>query len=159
MSKEKKKVWTAGLCLQKKKITIQINHVTLILLQLSLSRLPERFPLDTLNSDIILHNHSWVDLLFWGEITDGSQLLSRLCPPYSSRDSQAGTHTYPPPAISSPVGRLLFNPQTMCIFMPEEIIQQANLFRNLKGLSATIKSLVTLQFSITVITIETLRPF
>lgn len=71
MSKGKKKTsLDSRVMLTEKKVTIQITHVTLSLLQLSLSRLPESFPLDILHSilrpDVILQNYSQVDLPFLG---------------------------------------------------------------------------------------------
>lgn len=68
--REKKPSLDSRVMLTEKKVTIQISHVTLSPVQLSLSRLPESFPLDILHSilrpDVILQNCSQVDLPFLG---------------------------------------------------------------------------------------------
>lgn len=127
----------------KKKISTEITHVILILLHFSLSRVPERFPLDIWHSDVTLQNCSQVDLLFWDEIMDGSWVILRLYSSYWSMEvsGQPGRTlwTHPRPEIHSLDSNLLFSLKPV-IFMTKKIIQWENLFSNLEVVSATIKS-------------------
>lgn len=126
-----------------KKISTEITHVILILLHFSLSRVPERFPLDIWHSDVTLQNCSQVDLLFWDEIMDGPWVILRLYPSYWSMEvsGQPGRTlwTHPRPEIHSLDSNLLFSLKPV-IFMTKKIIQWENLFSNLEVVSATIKS-------------------
>lgn len=79
----------------KKNIVIQIIPITLTLLHLSLPMLLERFPYNGLGSNAILHSHSQVGLLFLGDIKNGLQLLSRLCPRVGWSQHSRGGPTKP----------------------------------------------------------------
>lgn len=106
--------------MQEKKVIIQIIHVTLTLLHLSLSMLLEIFPYDISHSNAILHNHSQVGLLFLGDIKGRLQLLSRLCPRVEwSQHSQGDPQSPPQPGTSSLFGRLQFSPKDLRIYARE----------------------------------------